>query len=160
MFDTPFPGGQNVRAGASIHCEVNGITYTATIRRDEVSGAPEDNYEGFWPSLDRSAPGWIGDTPAKSFEQQHDECREVMARYRAGKMVYCGVVITARKGGVALLEEFAHALWGVDINWPSSDNAYLVQVANELLDSAKIAAEESLTRAIARAEATLERLKA
>lgn len=159
-FETHFPGGREVRAGAQISVTIGGIVYVATVHRDDDTGSPEENDDGFWPSRDRTAPGWIGDSPAKSFETQQEECEAVMARYRAGKMVYCGVVVTARKAHRTLTGAYDFALWGVDVNWPGSDNSYLLQVANELLSEARPAAEKALQEAIASAEKGLAALKA
>lgn len=155
MFEGTFPGANNVRSGASIRAIVDGIEYTATIHRDDDAGKPEDRDEGFWPSLDPSAPGWIGNNPRKPFDQQMAECEEVMRRYRAGKMIYCGVVVTARKAGIELVREYECALWGVDINWPHGDNGYLVEVANELFEEARAMAQANLAKQIERHKQTL-----
>lgn len=148
MFTSQFLGGNAVRDGSKISTTINGITYTATIHRDDDRGRPDERDEGFWPSLDRSAPGWIGDNPPKPFDQQMAECEAVMVRYKAGKMVYCGVIVTAQKAHVELLNEYRFALWGVHINWPHGDNSYLLTVANELLEEARPEAERALTIAI------------
>lgn len=159
-FETPFPGGLKVRAGAQISATIGGILYVATIHRDDDMGAPDENSDGFWPSRDRTAPGWIGDNPAKSFETQQEECEAVIARHKAGKMVYCGVVVTAHKAHRALTGAYDFALWCVDINWPGSDNSYLLNVANELLGEARPVVEKALVQAIASMEKGLAALKA
>jgi hypothetical protein len=160
MFTTEFPGGNAVRSGASIKCTINGIEYTATIHRDDDSGRPGDNDEGFWPSLDRSAPGWIGDNPPKPYEQQMAECEAVIARWKAGKMVYCGIVLSARKAHASLIPAYECALWGLDINWPHGDNGHLLETANELLRDAVLTAEAALAKAIESARKGLALLEA
>lgn len=142
----------------TIECTIDGVTYTATIHRDDDAGKPEDNDEGFWPSLDRNTPGWIGDNPRKSYEQQMAECEAVMTMYRAGKMIYCGVAVTAEKGGFQLLDKYECAVWGCDVNWPHGDNAYLVEVANEQLEEAKLAVCQAINKRIASAKATIDAL--
>src|SRR5208337_81834 len=143
------------RDGDSISCTVDGITYRATIKRDHNCHAPDKEDEGFWPSLDCTAPGWIGDNPSRSYEQQMTDCEVVMARYKAGLMVYCGIVLNASKAGIDLLDGYRHALWGVDVNRPQGDNSYLRDVANELLGEAQKAAQAKLAEIIAQAEKTL-----
>ena len=159
-FNTPFPGGNAVRVSAQITTEWNGFHFYATIHRDDDAGSPEDNIDGFWPSLDRTAPGWIGDNPAESYEVQKAECEAVMARYRAGKMIYCGVAVYVCKGGHVLTGPYENALWGVDINWPHGDNAYLVDVANELLPEALAQARKAIEAKVASAQATIAALTA
>ena len=158
MFTEKFPGsGTNkVRAGAKIVCTVDGITYTATIHRDDMHSAPDKEQDGFWPSLDPKACGYVGENPSRPFEVQQADCKEVMRRFKAGRMIYCGVVVTAAKGGVPLVAEFEHALWRVDVNWPFGNNNYLLIVANGLLAGAEDTAESNLKKTI---ELTRKRLE-
>jgi hypothetical protein len=146
------------RDGDSISCVVNGITYRATIEREDDAGAPDKNSEGFWPSLDKDAPGWVGENPLRTYDEQMANCREVMTRWKTGKMVYCGVILSAEKAGIQLLERYHFALWGVDVNWPWGDNAYLREVANDLLHEAQETAEAKLAAVITQAEETLRTL--
>ena len=46
-----------------------------------------------------------------------------------------GVVVSVSRNGVTL-DEHAAALWGVERNFPGTDNSYLSEVANELADEA------------------------
>jgi hypothetical protein len=54
---------------------------------------------------------------------------------------WCGVSVTVSRNGVQLVDDYQCALWGIDLNYPGSDNSYLVEVANdyasEALDAAK-----------------------
>ena len=161
MFTDKFPGSdaRKVRAGATIECKVDGITYTATIHRDDMHSAPDKEEDGFWPSRDPNACGYVGENPARPYEAQLDDCKEVMRRYKAGKMIYCGVVVTAAKGGVPLTDEFGHALWRVDVNWPFGNNTYLLIVANGLLAGAKDTAREVLAARIVETRKRLEVLE-
>jgi hypothetical protein len=59
---------------------------------------------------------------------------------------YCGIVLTVEREGVELVGEFDHALWGVEYNFPDSDNAYLADVAGQLLDDALDDARAVLAR--------------
>lgn len=49
---------------------------------------------------------------------------------------YCGVSVTVEREGVELVGEYAHALWGIECNYPDADNSYLCTVANELAGEA------------------------
>ena len=44
------------------------------------------------------------------------------------------------------LDKFAASLWGIEANYPDSDNAYLSEVANELLSEALAEAKTERTR--------------
>lgn len=57
---------------------------------------------------------------------------------------YFGVAVTVSKAGVGLTGRYDHALWGVDGNYPGSDNSYLATVANEQLGEALDAARAKL----------------
>lgn len=46
-----------------------------------------------------------------------------------------GVVLSVEKAGV-VLDDHAASLWGIECNYPESDNSYLTEVANELLPEA------------------------
>lgn len=59
---------------------------------------------------------------------------------------YCGIAVTVSRHGVELTGPYDHALWGIEANYPGSDNAYLSEVANELADEALAAAREKLAK--------------
>ena len=46
--------------GDSISCEVQGFEIIARIVRDDCPDAPDQRQDGFWPSLYKDAPGFIG----------------------------------------------------------------------------------------------------
>lgn len=54
---------------------------------------------------------------------------------------WTGIVVTVFRDGVKLASE---GLWGIERNYPSSDNSYLSEVANELLPEALDAAREKI----------------
>ena len=100
----------------SIDCEVDGVTYTARLERD-TDTAPTD-YECY------------------------DEA--VIEAWNRDEWHYFGVVIDAGIDGW----EKSHlaSLWGIEGNFPSSDNSYFLQVANDLLQEAVAHAKASLAR--------------
>jgi hypothetical protein len=100
--------------GESISCVVDGVTYTATLVPDEATD----------PS----------DFECYSTEQIDD--------YHRGGWSFGCVVLSAEKCGVALLDDYAHALWGCEYNL--GDNGHLAETANELLQEAQEAAQGRL----------------
>jgi len=47
----------------------------------------------------------------------------------------CGVILSVAIDGLTL-DDHAASLWGIEANYPDSDNAYLSEAANELLSEA------------------------
>ena len=118
MFDTDFD--RYVVPGESIVCEADGFTCYARAVHDEDTQCPE------------GAPGyesWVED-------EWH----------------YTGVAVTVFRHGVQLTGDFTHAIWGVERNYPGDDpaatnpNAYLRDVANELLPDALADAKRMLVK--------------
>jgi hypothetical protein len=58
---------------------------------------------------------------------------------------YYGVAVTVERADVELVGQYDHALWGIEGNYPGSDNSYLQEVANELLGDALASARAKLT---------------
>ena len=56
---------------------------------------------------------------------------------------YCGIVVTASFKGIRVADHAA-SLWGIECNFPGSDNSYLNEVAAELESEALVAASEAL----------------
>jgi len=124
--------------------EVDGFTVTATIYRDDSSDAPDQRDDGFWPSRNPASAGYIGAKPASEFEAQMAKAQETMRAWKADEWLYCGIVVTVSKNGILLTGQYSNALWGIEANYPGSDNAYLGEVAADLV-----------AEAIAEARATL-----
>ena len=59
--------------------------------------------------------------------------------------ISAGIVLSVSLEGVTL-DDHAASLWGVEANYPGSDNAYLTEVANELLPEALDVARAVLAR--------------
>ena len=58
-----------------------------------------------------------------------------MAAWRKDEWFYCGIVLSVSLAGVEL-DANAASLWGIEANYPGSDNAYLTATANDLLGDA------------------------
>jgi hypothetical protein len=61
---------------------------------------------------------------------------------------YVGVSVTVSRNDVQLIGDYEHALWGIDANYPGSDNSYLRDVANEYAEEALEAARVKLAELV------------
>jgi hypothetical protein len=133
--------------GDTITCEADGFIVTARIAPDDCPDPPDQRQDGFWPSLYINDPGFIG--PGNGFRERfakaQAEAEAVMEAWRKGDWFYCGIVLSVTLEGVTL-NAHAASLWGVEANYPGSDNAYLAEVADELLPEALDAARAVLAR--------------
>jgi len=140
--------------GDSITCEVEGFHITARIVRDDCPDSPDERQDGFWPSLYINDPGFIG--PGNNFRERfakaQAEAEAVMDAWRRDEWYDCGIVLVIECEGLEL-DDHAASLWGVEANYPGSDNAYLSVVADELLPEAVAAGHAALRRLIASAPA-------
>jgi hypothetical protein len=150
-----------VCAGDTITCEADGFTVVAAIVPDDCPDAPEfrgsenapverfpeGRQHGFWPSLYIDDPGFIG--PGNGFRERfakaQAEAESFMEGWRKVDWFYCGIVLSVSMEGVTL-DTHAASLWGVEANYPGSDNAYLTEVASDLLPEALDAARAVLAR--------------
>ena len=133
--------------GDAITCVVNGLDVIARIHRDDCRDRPDERQDGSKacfrrPSLYKDAPGFIG--PGNNFRARfaaaQAKAEAIMAAWEAGEWFYCGVVLSVECDG-AMIEAHAASLWGVEANYPDTDNIYLQEVANDLLPEALAAAE-------------------
>ena len=133
--------------GDSITCTVDGYTVTAQIAHDETPDAPDQRQDGFWPSLYPNDSGFIGAGNGwrDRFDTAHARAERVMAAWKNDEWYYCGVILSVALEGITL-DRFAASLWGIEANYPDSDNAYLTEVANELLSEALEAAKAERAR--------------
>jgi hypothetical protein len=138
-FDTPF---------ANYVCEGDTITTSrgkweakATVYRDDCGDSPDQRDDGFWPSRNKADAGYV---PAAKFSEAQKHAERVMAAWKADEWYYCGVAVTVSYAGIELTHKYGAALWGIECNYPGSDNAYLRDVANELIDEAMAEAKVKL----------------
>ena len=142
--------------GDSITYEAGPFTVLAQVVPDDCPDAPDQRQDGFWPSLYADAPGFIGPGPnhRQRFAESQAKAEAVMDGWRKGDWFYCGIVLSVSLEGVDLARTTA-ALFGIEANYPGTDNSYLTDVANELLPEAVAAARETLVRLVSHAD-TLE----
>ena len=123
--------------GDTIICTVDGYTVTARISHDDTPDAPDERQDGFWPSLYKDDAGFIGSGNGwrDRFDNAQALANRVMAAWKNDEWFYCGVILSVALDGLTL-DRFAASLWGIEANYPDSNNAYLTEVANELLPEA------------------------
>ncbi|OZB12558.1 MAG: hypothetical protein B7X53_17900 [Hyphomonas sp. 34-62-18] len=142
--------------GDVITCEIEGFTVSARIIPDDCPDPPDQRQDGFWPSLYKDAPGFIG--PGNNFRARfakaQAEAEAIMAGWRKGEWFYCGIVLSVSLDGVELAPHAA-SLFGLEANYPETDNSYLTEVAGNLIPEALAAAREVLARLTALAPAAL-----
>ncbi len=146
-----------VYPGDAITGEAGPFTVLAQIVPDDCPDAPDQRQDGFWPSLYIDAPGFIGPGPnhRQRFAEAQAKAEAVMESWRKGGWFYCGIVLSVSLEGVVLASHAA-SLWGIEANYPGTENGYLTEVANELLPESMAVARETLARLVSHAD-TLER---
>lgn len=144
-FPTPFDSF--VCDGDTISCETGHFEVTARIVYDDSADKPDENSDGFWPSLNPEDAGFIGQgaNMRARFDAQQAKAEAIMTAWTNEEWFYCGIVLSVSVQGITL-EDHAASLWGIEANYPNSDNAYLTDVANELLPEALDMARKTLDR--------------
>jgi hypothetical protein len=130
--------------GDSIECIVDGFTVNAFIERDDCRDRPNERDCGFWPSLDSNDAGYIGANPSVDFETQKAKAEGIMQAWLDDEWFYCGVYVVVSRCDVELTDKYSNAVWGIECNYPDSDNSYLTETANELIAEALISAKEKI----------------
>jgi hypothetical protein len=142
-----------VCAGDGITCQSGPFTVLAQIVPDDCPDSPDQRQDGFWPSLYKDAPGFIGPGPnhRQRFAEAQAKAEAVMDSWRKGDWFYCGIVLSVSVEDVDLTRTAA-ALLGIEANYPDTDNSHLSDVANDLVPEAIAAARETLARLAAHAQ--------
>lgn len=131
--------------GDTITCEVDGFTVTARIEHDSDAHIDDDDTH----PAEYNADVFGKDTPAN--RALFEKALAARKAWFDNEWFYCGIVLDVRCGDV-MVAEHAASLWHVDVNHPESQNgnAYLREVANELLPEALDAAREAMATAQAK----------
>jgi hypothetical protein len=137
--------------GDTVSFEYEGFTFTATLYRDDDCNAPDEQQEGFWPSLDPNDAGYIGAKSKSTLARHMAKAREVLATWRNDEWWYVGVAVTVEKEGVQLTSDYEHALWGIECNYPfgKKSNHYLSSRADEYVGEALKTARAKIAKLIA-----------
>jgi hypothetical protein len=107
------------------------IEWTPVHLTDDRQDLPDENDEGFWPSLDRKAAGWIGDNPERSFAEQWRPPKNAW-RPSSGaigviseSVARAALAIPIGQGCRRLMTVESAGLWGIESD---SDAEYLASV--------------------------------
>lgn len=122
-----------------IRCEdlSGSIHAVAEIHHDADAKAPDEQNEGFWPSLCSGRAGYMGpDASYQDYLDAKEKAADDMKAWRNDEWWYAGVAVRIWVGNTPLTDEFAHVMWGNECNRPGTDNSHLLEVANELLPAA------------------------
>jgi hypothetical protein len=142
--------GTYVCDGDKITWMKDGYEITAFIVHDDCGDKPDQRDDGFWPSLNPKAAGYIGRRSKKTLAKHMARAQAVMDAWLKDEWWYVGVCVTVSFDGVPLTGDYDHALWSVECNYPQRDmrrrnpNAYLTEVARELAGEALEAAKTKL----------------
>ena len=135
--------------GDTVTLDIDGFTLTATIYLDDDLDAPDERDDGFWPSLDPDDAGYIGNKSKSTLARHMAFAEQVMQAWRDGEWFYGSVAVTVEREGVQLTGRYDHAVWGLECNYPERNkrcrpNAYLAEVASELIGEAMNAARAKI----------------
>ena len=109
--------------GDTIEGVVDEFRFVATIIRDTDSHIDDDDCH----NEDQSVTGCD--------DAQFAKLLAARKAWFDDDWFYCGIVLTVWKGEVKLTDHAA-SLWGIECNYPDSDNSHLSEGANELLGEA------------------------
>lgn len=147
IFTTPFAKGGYVSAGDKITAAYEDFSITATIHRDLNADAPDQRSDGFWPSKDPDAAGYV---LPENFDAEHAFATKVMEAWKKDEWQYVGVAVTVSKNGIQLTGDYDNALWDIECDYPTKDagddydNSFLLKVANSLAPEALDEARSAL----------------
>jgi hypothetical protein len=123
-FSTPFP--ELVYDGCKIICTVDGFTYQARLAHDVCCFLDDDDSH----NPDQSVTGCD--------DEQQKRLLAARDAFTRGEWFYCGIIVSARHNATGGLWDHLASLWGIEANYPGTDNSYLTEVANELLATADV----------------------
>lgn len=109
------------------------IEWSLLTPRDYDGTPPDERQDGFWPSLDPDAPGYIGSDSKADYQKQLRTARGIMSSWKADSWWYVGVVARAvvyiPVGGNSfrLMTIESAGLWGIE----SSAKSYIKTVYAE-----------------------------
>lgn len=72
------------------------ITFERLELMDDNLDRPDERQDGFWPSLDKHDPGYIGPNPVVGFAAQHIAAQDRMDAWEHGDWTYIGILARAR----------------------------------------------------------------
>lgn len=133
MFDQKFK--KFACPGDRIRCTLERFTFVATLHQDYDHDIDDDDCH----NPDQRVTGCNA--------EQQQQLLAARKAYANDKWFYVGIVVEAYLTDFSLdtpIVKHAASLWGIECNYPGSDNSYLNEVANELLSEAQTAADIAL----------------
>lgn len=94
------------------------------------------------------APPYRTGTKAQQAERAARRDFEALQAWCNDEWWNVGVAVTVSKDDIQLTGDYDFALWGVECNYPGSDNAYLMEVANEYVGEAVEAARAAIAKLV------------
>lgn len=127
--------GDTIEAKALLGPWSTGLRLEATIYADDDTSEPDKRQDGFWPSLDPNDCGYIGPKSKATLAKEMRRAQMVMDAWRNDEWRYVGVAVRAWFDDIPLTDEYGHAVWGTEMNYPAkgkaNPNRYLRDLANE-----------------------------
>lgn len=123
MTDTKFRFDKFVAWGDSSSVTLDGLTFTARIEHDTDSHIDDDDCHKEDPNHD----SFKGATA-----EEYERTQAARKAWLNDEWHYAGVVLSVERDGWT--KDHVASLWGIEINYPGGDNAYLAEVAEELVD--------------------------
>lgn len=109
--------------GDEIECESEGFTIIARILHDTDYRIDDDDMH----NIDQSVTGCD--------DEQQEKLLAARQAWFTDEWFYCGIVLSVTKNGI-VLDDHATSVWGMECNYPDSDNSHLNEAVNELLSEA------------------------
>lgn len=106
--------------GDSISTQVGPLTIKARIEYDHDYRIDDDDCH----NVDQTVTGCDDEQQNRLLNAREAWCRD--------EWFYAGVMLSIKFDEILIDDHFA-ALWGIEVNYPDSDNSYLLEVANQLL---------------------------
>ena len=111
--------------GDSIDIDVGNVTYRATVHHDEDNGIDDDDSH----NVDQKVTGCN--------DEQQKELIAAREAWFNNEWFFCGIVLdkitTCPECNQESTENLG-SLWAIEANYPDSNNKYLRDIANELLE--------------------------
>lgn len=110
------------------------ITFKMEKIVDDLQEAPDENDEGFWPSLNKDDAGYVGEKPVVSFSEQMQAATERMAAWRRRDWGYICVrakaliAIPVGQCGICTYELESAGVWGIESD---SEESHLQEIYDE-----------------------------
>jgi hypothetical protein len=112
------------------------------IQQDDIyQDRPDANDEGFWPSLDKAAPGYVGENPTVPFIVQMQAASDRMAAWENDEWRFIGIRAKAEIkvpiGGnsITTYSLMSAGLWGIESDAPDSYKKEIFEDQKEELRS-------------------------